>query len=224
MVSQLGTCRKCNSETQVIALWDGNDYCDECVNRVSSRLTEVACVQPFYKEEMPFTLRELMLTFCTRFAITVAVVSGLLTLGALGNAFDFASAAILSGLFFVVAAVLAPLYAYAMHMHRPSVVFDRGNVLISHGSEMATCPLTEISWDYGNLRESFGMSKALSKQVILIFYPSPRLAGMPITIARRVACGWSLDSQRILTAFFDLAGVAKGRQACIAFRSHESGT
>src|SRR5688572_5334229 len=57
LVPRGATCNQCNRQldtTPCIQLWDGRNYCEECVTALNPELLHYAAHHPVLKETMPF--------------------------------------------------------------------------------------------------------------------------------------------------------------------------
>lgn len=205
-------CRRCLRNLrhgEGIHLWDGHDYCRECVSSASPALLALAEEVPVLSERIAVDPRE-------------AVWANLRLMGIISVIFLCAFCYILrndaAGLWFhmLVAAVLIipPTLMTTYRSYRTAraasgtVQVEEGDVRVKHPYlGRVAWALCECRWHVGKAEEAhaFFPKLALSRKVVILECPIK----VPFlwTMRERVPCGLSDETREIWIAFLTLAGI-----------------
>jgi hypothetical protein len=202
-----GKCQQPTTPSDSIVLWDNRTYCRSCVEAVSPELFLYAADHPSFQEEVPFPKKQLVrrhLFFSLKFGIGVGVLAAV---------FLYSSIGFLNSLFVLLVTITLGLLVFAIQVFPniwaagaalPSITIVNGTVEIRRKVPLGRpTPIVQV-WPLEQVRWSTGTPQHDSMLSNLHFPKTP-----VIILERegeRVACGWTSDSQKLLIAFFELAG------------------
>ena len=205
-------CRSCGAQSgDIVGLWDGQSYCRDCTDSVSSELFEYAAAHRSLVESAQFTSAQLWRAALRFEAGCFFVVAALCWFALISEGWGLTGAlwgiGISLGLCIVQGAVQLPAYVWCSGRALPTVVVSDGMVHIRRRfpDRNVCAPLHDFRWRIGHSRQdSFLRQTMVPKQrVILLLLGPGRWGGF---FDYRVACGWAEEMRRVWSGFLVLAG------------------
>ncbi len=210
-----GACPGCGEKLDgrhPVHLWDGRDYCRECVQQASPALLNAA--EAFHRPEETLTysawkvFHRISLTLAALFNAvfgSIAFFVGWQRGGVLEGA---ASLAVCAVFLLAMAWLFAALHAWFFSIERPSVSVGQDTLRVVHGDEgSATYRLSDCEWYIGALRDTDSIrDKAmwpdhLPRRPAVILVPPRSETGRRLC----VAVGYTPETLEIWRAFLTLA-------------------
>lgn len=204
-------CCVCDHETappDSVVLWDGRTYCRGCVDAKSPDLFQFATVNPKFQEPVPFPQRQIVQRLFFSCLFIGSCFGLLFAVGGYSSLGLWPSVGILLlfsclGLFMFLIQVFPTLMA-ARHV-LPTIAIMDGTVEIRRGTSTGRTSWPIQSWPLGQVRWCIGKPKHDS---LLRGSHFPKCSVVILEkYGERVACGWTEETQKLLIAFFELAGV-----------------
>jgi hypothetical protein len=209
-------CKRCSQPcvpSDVVRLWDGCTYCEQCVKSASEPLLAYAKSHETLEETAPFDraahwkrgLRMEAILFAI-FVVPFAAY-GIQQDGWRGLGMGVAVAGLIVAL---QGALQVPMFVWVGNISRPKVSVKDGSISlrrITNGSPMHILALSGVRWRFGTSKQDSGLRNTfVPRQPVIILSVRRQLGVFRITSAR-FACGWTPEMREIWTAFLTLAGV-----------------
>ena len=211
-------CSKCSAPLaagRTVRLWDGHNYCAECVHRASPALLTYAREHDAFEDSIPYD-RKATLLRCARLYGLVGIGLGILfslfrfsSHGWSGAPGGMAAGFVLAGL---VGLIQIPGYLWMARKFAPTVRISDGVVEVSRPAVRAgTLPLERCRWFMGKTSKDSHLWSGLSPvaPAVVLVYPLRLWCILPRSL--KIATGSSPEMREILTAFLTLAGVPRRR-------------
>ena len=210
-------CPKCSRAVRngsEVHLWDGKDYCRECVAMASPNLLALAERFPVLVEGITANPAEAVRDELRGFCIAGPLFTALLVYVGVTNGQGVVAALFVSALCIVPAALLK---CWGAHRNaaavRGRVEIQNGKLTVWHPTGNLTRALDACRWHVGKPREAsyFFCHLQLRRKVVIIGYPlvSIRFLG---THYERVPCGLTDEMRDVWEAFLTLAGIERTRK------------
>lgn len=213
-------CEKCGqpmTPETTVHLWDGKDYCRDCVVRAAPGLLDYARAHDRLQERMPFNLASMTWTLVVFIGVINAVLICLMLVPVAMGGFKRLDSGALQDVLYIVAFVDLPMFAAVgvyllLARFRPPMVYAAKGMVMG----MPHWPLTMrkvmrlagCSWYTGKLAHSVGMGTVPMIEVVFLEMRTARLGGM-FTTGGIVNCGWTEETLAVWKGFLTLAGVRK---------------
>lgn len=218
MAESKSLCRKCSAPLaagETVPLWDGGDYCTECVRRASPALLAYAKDHEVFEDALAYDRKGTLLR-CARyyglFGIAVGILLCLVHLSSHGWQGWAAVPGVMIASFVltgVVALIQIPGHLWMARRYVPTVRIADGVVEVSRPAfrRAGALPLERCAWFMGKTSKDSYLRVVLSPlaPAVILVYPL-RLWCIPLR-SLKIATGSSLEMREILTAFLTLAGV-----------------
>jgi hypothetical protein len=211
-------CAKCSrrlDEHGTVHLWDGKDYCRECVSAVSPMLLELADRFSALCERIAINPREAVTDNLVASFFAGTVLTGFLCVVGVQNRLEI-WAGLLLGLFCAVVATLLTSYGAYRNARavRGEVKAENGRLIRSHpvfGD--ATWALADCRWRVGKARDaadSFSRRVHLRRKILIVECPrDPPIVWWRV---ERVPCGLTDETYEAWRVFFEFVGMECGQR------------
>ena len=176
-------------------MWDGERYCDQCIDQVDERLREWVKEQPELVEAVPFTATQMAFRTMAFACIPVLGFGILLVFASLcaGRPDAAWSVFALTGLIGLPVILLWTVVTLIMFpIQRPSVSLSQGQLSVRTGRVRASAALSKCRWREGYAREMTAYPAAF-------LFPGPALIlELPVKFigqaGNRVAVGFTEET------------------------------
>lgn len=221
-------CRVCGKRLSPELLhrfWDGNYYCQKCLDDASPGLSDFCQAHTELAETTPLCRRRLLrrAILSSIWGCGSLVVGGLalgFLLGGERGAYTGSVFAVILGAIMTAPVLLRELLATPDHM--PRIVVENGDVSIttpssrsrggpvvrslypSHADPDLQFPLTTLRWYLGTSTREWVAPSPDEPGVILVLPKRPLSLGW-----HRIACGFTPETRRVWMALLSLAGVRR---------------
>lgn len=198
-------CHKCNETTSCRKLWDGESYCQSCLETFAPALLKHV-EEKWYCEEANFSIKQVAQRILLFY---IGIPGCLVTLTVIyeckGNLLCALQGTFLFLLFFlpVISLILVASIA-GMAMGRPKVILWNGKLIVHTGPQLLMTPLSNCQWREGLVAFDSNMKLAflLPGNALLIQYKEDKYG--PVT---RIAVGFTPESNEIWRQLFTLAEI-----------------
>lgn len=215
-------CRKCSqplTPQTTVRLWDGGNYCRQCVEEACPNLVDYALAHDVLEESMMYNRSAALRRSLRMYAVIAAIFGAVMALPWLaagdlcmiGGAFAFALL-----LATVAAAIQVPGFLWMNKWALPKVSVRDGNVTVFRPNQRRsvpwTFPLSKCSWYVGKIRhDSFLRLTDAPNAPAIILVHSLRWRGWEL-FRYRHACGFSDEMRELWKGFLRLAAIPEGRK------------
>jgi hypothetical protein len=215
-VTEMQMCRSCSASFESspqIRLWDGADYCRDCLGKSGGQLLEYSQTHNVLESQIVSKRRVVKRAIIRWAVLTIGITFLFLWI-------TFYSKADWTILDFVVMTILSSaIFALAMAGSMPRTAkmsVENGTVTITRKSEWfrvkeVQIPLSECRWFLGKTKDDKDLLRADIEDIpaiILIIKPGTRLPKMEVG-AKRVACVMDPEKIELWEAFLEIADVPK---------------
>ena len=209
-------CKHCSKTVpcgKTVLLWDGNFYCQACIDSVCPELWDYARSHDVLEESAPFDKRA---QWSNAFRLEALIVLFFGMMFAIGNYTRFGPIGIVYGLGMaaiicsIQSAIQLPMFVRMGRRMLPTVVVKDGQIECYRGGEKAPhsreLSISDAKWRVGKSRQDSGLRNTFVQRqvVVLLIFP---LKGRFSFGTDRYACGWSDQMRRIWVGFLTLANV-----------------
>ncbi len=220
-----GRCRACESSLSTVTqvtLWDGHDYCEECVERACTGMADYARCHEVLKDTIPYdgkgTWRDMLIQFGS-IGLALGLVAPVLAYTA-----DMMAAIIWLGftagfLIFILGFIRLAMLATPRML--PTVWIHDGQVEIFRQfyrdgqKPIVQFALANSHWYRGRLHQDSGCEGrggVIVKDVpAIILLTRPTVKFLATRSLPSTACGSSPELRNFFQGFFQIAGVVEGR-------------
>ena len=204
------SCQSCGSTrvaSRFIKLWDGKEYCVDCIQRESPALLEHAEAAETLAETISYPVVKLAVIWAFTFTVawgSLWLIFPLISI--IGGKKDFVESlqawAFITGLGLPVIAVFAIAHACAYVLNRPTVSVAGGELTVRQRGKSETVTLSRCEWYVGRISQMNVLQNTAILRNPAIIIVLPHADGKD---ARNVAVGFTNETRQIWESFLTLS-------------------